>query len=91
MHDNDGQVTPVSQAFSVWELEDLSARTSELEALLEILSAYGEFQGETGNAISAVTRLTHSLQDATLKAIRKYKQTPGAIGYTGKAMIGGAA
>lgn len=91
MHDNDGQVTPVSQAFSVLELEDLSARTSELEALLEILSAYGEFQGETGNAISAVTRLTHHLQDAIIKAISQYKRTPGTIGYTGKPISGGAA
>lgn len=84
MHDNNGQVTPVSQAFSVWTLEEVSTRVSEVEALLEIITAYGEFKGETGNGIAAVTRLTHSAQDEICKAIALYKQAPGAISYTGK-------
>lgn len=84
MHDNDGQVTPVSQAFSVWTLEGLSTRTGELEALLELVSDYGEFKGETGNALAAILRLIHELQDATVHAIARYKEAPGAINYTGE-------
>lgn len=84
MHDNDGQVTPVSQAFSVWTLEGLSTRTGELEALLQLATDYGEFKGETGNALAAILRLIHQLQDETVKAIALYKQAPGAIGYDRK-------
>lgn len=58
MHDNDGQVTPVSQAFSVWTL--------------------------AGNVLAAILRLTHELQEETIKAITLYGKAPGALrhGYT---------
>ncbi len=79
MHDNDGQVTPVSQAFSVWTLEGLSTRTGELEALLELVTSYGEFKGETGNVLAAILRLTHELQEETIKAITLYGKAPGAL------------
>lgn len=91
MHDNDGQVTPVSQAFSVWTLEGLSTRTGELEALLELVTTYGEFKGETGNVLAAILRLIHELQDATVHAIARYKEAPGAINYTGEPIKASAA
>lgn len=73
----DGQVMPVSQAFNMNTLEELSVRVSEMEALLEMLADYGDFQGSTGSVISALLRLATDLQNETVAAITLYqKQTP---------------
>ena len=73
----DGQVVPVSQAFNVNTLEELSVRVSEMEAVLEMLADYGDFQGSTGTVVTALLRLAKGLQNETIAAITLYrKQTP---------------
>ena len=43
-------------------LEDLSCRSSEIEAILDLLIQYGEYErGATGQAVCAAYRLAQSL------------------------------
>ena len=72
----DGQVMPVSQAFNVNTLEELSVRVSEMEAVLEMLADYGDFQGSTGTVVTALLRLAKGLQNETIAAITLYQKQP---------------
>lgn len=72
----DGQVVPVSQAFNVNTLEELSVRVSEMEAVLEMLADYGDFQGSTGTVVTALLRLAKGLQNETIAAITLYQKQP---------------
>ena len=72
----DGQVMPVSQAFNVNTLEGLSVRVSEMEAVLEMLADYGDFQGSTGTVVTALLRLAKGLQNETIAAITLYQKQP---------------
>ncbi|MEN9503227.1 MAG: hypothetical protein RI964_2512 [Pseudomonadota bacterium] len=56
-------------------LEDLSCRSSEVEAILDLLIQYGEYErGATGQAVCAAYRLEQSLGEAIEAVIVLYKK-----------------
>ena len=56
-------------------LEDLSCRSSEVEAILDLLIQYGEYErGATGQAVCAAYRLEQSLGKAIEAVIALYQK-----------------